>query len=145
MRQWVAWALRFALAAALLYVTWVFYGRWEARRNAAAAAEEAERTRARDELHRAGGDALKIAQFYASPASVTPGQPAELCYGVLFAATVVLTANPPGEKLDDVWPSLQRCIPVRPKTDTEYTLRAIDKSGAAVEQMVKVKVLSRAR
>lgn len=140
MREWIRWSLRLGLAVALFYVAWTFLNRWQDTRRLAAEAESRQRVKAEGELDRAGGSSLKITQFYASPAVLSSGEAAELCYGVLFAEKLELTAQPMGEKLDHVWPSLQRCIAVKPKRSTEYMLKATDKAGAVAERKLTVEV-----
>jgi hypothetical protein len=138
--MWIRWGLRLAIAAALFYVAWVFYDRAAAGRAAQAEREARELDKAQGELNRAGGDDLKITQFYANPARISKGAKTELCYGVIFAESVVITAKPSDASIESIWPSLRKCIPVEPKMDTEYTLSARSKTGAIASQSVKVEV-----
>jgi hypothetical protein len=78
---------------------------------------------------------MKILMFYASPGLVTEGEGASLCYGVMNAAGVKIV--PAG---GDLKPSLNRCLEIFPRQDTEYTLTATDAAGAAVTQSLTVKV-----
>jgi hypothetical protein len=66
----------------------------------------------------------KITQFYADRAEAGPGESVLLCYGVENAKEARLT--PPVEELS---PSFNRCIEVRPEATTEYTLTAIGEDG----------------
>jgi hypothetical protein len=124
----------FILIAAL-YAGWIFYSRWndavQARR--AAAVREAERARKDVELN--GGSQLKITMLYASPAAVRKGQPVQLCYGVANAKNVAFDP-----RIDDVWPSMNRCVDISPKKSTTYTLHADDGAGNAVKAEVTVQV-----
>ncbi len=138
--MWIRWGLRLAIAAALFYVSWVFYNRAASRRATQAEKEAKQLDQTQDELNRAGGSDLKITQFYANPAQIKKGEKTELCYGVIFADTVTLTANPAGNPIESIWPSLMKCIPVDPRVDTEYTLTAKSKSGAITNQTIKVEV-----
>jgi hypothetical protein len=140
LREWLRWGMRLALAAAVVYVSWVFYQRWEAARDSEAARLAKEKARASEELQRAGGARLKITQFYASPSRIRKGDAAQLCYGVVFAEKVSLRSEPEGEKLDAVWPSLLRCVEVRPRVTTQYTLVATDKAGVEVLESQSVEV-----
>ncbi len=138
--MWFRWGLRLVIAAALFYVAWVFYNRAESRRQTQAARDSQQLEKTQDELDRAGGSDLKITQFYANPAQISKSQKTELCYGVIFAETVNITANPAGHPIESIWPSLQKCITVEPKADTEYTLTAKSKSGATTTQTLKVEL-----
>lgn len=138
--MWIRWGLRLAIAVALFYVSWVFYNRAESRRATQAEREAKQLDKTQGELNRVGGSDLKITQFYANPAQVRKGEKTELCYGVIFAESVTLTANPAGNPTESIWPSLLKCIPVDPQADTEYTLTAKSKSGDTTTQSLKVEV-----
>jgi len=58
-----------------------------------------------------------------------------LCYGVSNAKSVRI--DPP---VDGVSPSLTRCVEVRPKGETRYTLTAVGGDGKAVSQSVTVRI-----
>ena len=73
----------------------------------------------------------KITQFYAAPAVIEAGEESLLCYGVEGADWVRI--DPPVEQLN---PSLSRCIKVRPATTQRYTLKVPGR-----EQAVEVTVL----
>lgn len=112
------------ILAALGYVGWVFYSRWQENREIERQA--AEKRRAVDALtvENMGGNRLEIQNFYASPGIIHRGQTAQLCYGVANAKTVKL--DPP-EKA--VWPSYARCVDISPVKDTTYTLTIGDGKG----------------
>lgn len=78
---------------------------------------------------------VKITAFYARDAMVVEGGSTVLCYGVLSAKSVRL--DPPAENIS---PSLNRCIEVRPKAQTRYTLTAEGADGQAVAQSVTIRV-----
>lgn len=77
--------------------------------------------------------AASITQFYASPASVGKGGRSLLCYGVEAAASVRL--DPP---VEEITPSLARCIEVKPAATTTYKLTAVNRAGEEVSQSVTV-------
>jgi len=124
----------FILIAAL-YAGWVIYSRWndvrEAKREAAA--REVERARKDVELN--GGSQLKITMLYVSAAEARKGQPVQICYGVVNAKNVAF--DPP---VENVWPSMNRCVDVSPKKSTTYTLTADDGAGHSDKAQVSVQV-----
>jgi hypothetical protein len=80
-------------------------------------------------------DPVKITAFYARDGVVIEGGSTVLCYGVSNAKSVRL--DPPVEKIS---PSLNRCIEVRPRGETRYTLIAEGSDGRAVSESVTVRV-----
>jgi hypothetical protein len=120
---------------ALLYVGWVFYSRWSYSRDMQReedrkAVEEAKRI---DALY--GSGQLKILNFYASPGVVARGEATELCYGVANSSAVTIEPGVP-----DVKPSLARCIEVKPRRSTTYTLTASDSQGHHATQSINVTI-----
>jgi hypothetical protein len=77
----------------------------------------------------------KILAFYPRDMLVTEGGMTLLCYGVSNAKSVRI--EPP---VDGVSPSPSRCVEIRPKGETEYTLTAEGDDGHAVSQSVTVRV-----
>lgn len=77
----------------------------------------------------------RITQFYATLTTVPRGETALLCYGVENAATVRLEPA-----VDQVWPSLSRCLEVRPNETTRYTLTALNRAGLSASQTVTLTV-----
>lgn len=69
----------------------------------------------------------KIQFFYLNPSVLRDGMPSQLCYGVVDATEVKL--DPP---VDRVWPSISRCIEVKPARSTVYTLTALNQDGVSV-------------
>ena len=94
-----------------------------------AAAQEIERARKDVEFN--GGWQLKITTLFASPALIHKGQQLQICYGVVNAKNVAF--DPP---IDNVWPSLSRCIDVSPPKTTMYTLIADDGTGHMEKKQV---------
>jgi hypothetical protein len=78
---------------------------------------------------------LKIIMFYATPAVVTRGETAILCYGVANSDRVEL--DPP---VANVAPSLNRCVEVTPTATTTYTLTAANGRGEEQSQALEVTV-----
>jgi hypothetical protein len=78
---------------------------------------------------------VKITAFYARDGVVTEGGSTVLCYGVSNAKSVRL--DPPVEKIS---PSLNRCIGVRPRGETRYTLTAEGSDEQAVSESVTIRV-----
>lgn len=114
-----------ALFLAVVYLGWTFLSRWRANRRAddMAGAERAKANQRIVEIY--GNGRLKILAFYASPASLKPGEKGLVCYGVSNAKTVRIE---PG--IEPVSPSLSRCVAVvGPARDTQYTLSAQDEHG----------------
>jgi hypothetical protein len=124
----------FILLAAL-YAGWTVYSRWSeaAQAQRDAAASEAERARKDVELN--GGSQLKITMLYASQASVRKGEKVQICYGVVNAKNVAFDPL-----IDNVWPSMNRCVDISPKKSTTYTLVADDGAGHTDKAQVSVQI-----
>jgi hypothetical protein len=118
-----------ATVMALLWSGWVLFQRhialrdWEARRDRAAnPAPSAQFNRIY------GGSDLKILNFYATRER-TEVKSWLLCYGVLNAKSVQI--EPP---VAGVYPSLGKCVEVRPEKETRYTLTAQDSTGRTISK-----------
>jgi hypothetical protein len=81
------------------------------------------------------GDELKVLNFLASPRFIRKGQLALLCYGVLNAISVKIVPH-----VEDLKPSLSRCLEVKPQRTTEYKLEANGKAGKVVRASVQTEV-----
>jgi hypothetical protein len=81
------------------------------------------------------GEPVKILAFYPRDAVVTEGGTTVLCFGVSSARSVRI--DPP---VDGVSPTLSRCLEIRPKGETKYTLTAEGSDGQTVSQTVTVHV-----
>jgi hypothetical protein len=128
------WSLRVAILAALLCLGWIFAKRQgfgsdspNLQPHAAAAASGSDRPN--------DADALKILQFYARDSVLTEGGKTVLCYGVSNARSVRI--DPP---VEGVSPALSRCVEVRPKRETLYTLIAEGANGSSASQSVSVRI-----
>ncbi len=77
----------------------------------------------------------KILMFYPRDPVVQEGGATVLCYGVSNAKSVKI--DPP---VDGVSPALNRCVEVRPRADTRYTLTAEGADGKTVSQSVELHV-----
>jgi len=114
-----------AVALAALYVAFVFLSRWRENRHLEAAAIEAERaTDARETSAILGDGTLRILNFYATPVTISRGQKALVCYGVVNAKSVRI--EPP---IEHMYPAISRCFDVVPRRDTRFTLTAEDAQG----------------
>lgn len=124
-----------ATLLALIYVGWVFYSRWLQSRELQQAAERkaAEQERKTYELY--GSGQLKIMLFYAMPGVVNRGRGTELCYSVSNATTAKIDQG-----VGDIRPSVGRCVPIKPKRSTTYTLTASDGQGHQATKSVDVVV-----
>ncbi len=128
------WSLRVAILAALLCLGWVFakrqgFGSDSPRLHTAAASSGPDR------LNQADG--VKILQFYPRDSVLTGGGKTVLCYGVSNARSVRI--DPP---VDGVGPALSRCVEVRPKRETLYTLIAEGADGRLASQSASVRIAS---
>ena len=116
-------------AISALYILFVFGKRWWDARETAPPPPSSQ-------VHQAyAGNELKVLNFLAQPGAIRRGEPALLCYGVLNAVSV--TIEP---KIEDLKPSLSRCLEVRPQRTTEYKLEARGKLGNAVRATVPIEV-----
>jgi hypothetical protein len=86
-------------------------------------------------LEELGGADFKIMAFYASPGFIHRGDTVDLCYGVSNAKTVKL--DPPEAS---VWPSANRCMQVKPKKTTTYSLTIDDGKGNTANQQLTITV-----
>jgi hypothetical protein len=120
-----------------IYVGIVILIRYESKREFERhAAQERSEQRRQDDLRaieQLGGSDLSIRSLYVSPTIVTPGESAQLCYDVANAKTVTL--DPP---VAEVWPSHSRCVDLRVKKSTNYTLTIGDGSGKTTSQSVEL-------
>jgi len=128
--------LTLAVLGVAVYDGWVFYSRGRAARKIEEQRAEKEAADAKRTLELIGE--LKILSLYTSPAVVSRGKPARLCYSVVGAKTVRMQPDVPG-----VYPALSHCVEISPKADTEYTLTAQDDAGHSVSQKTSVRVVSR--
>jgi hypothetical protein len=127
------------VGAALLFVLWIFYSRWQENRSIERRTrEESARKQLENDrttLEQFGGKELAIQSFYASPGAIHKGESVQLCYGVANAKVVKLEPQP-----NAVWPSYARCVNVSPAKTTIYTLTISDASGNTKSQSLQVNV-----
>jgi hypothetical protein len=107
----------------------------EAEQKAADRQSEQRREDDRSAIEQLGGSELSIRALYVSPAIVHRDESAQLCYDVANAKTVTL--DPP---VAEVWPSHTRCIDLKIKKTTTYTLTIADAAGKTLSQSVELKV-----
>ena len=120
---------------ALLYVGWIFLSRWQANRDLVAQQSRRQALADAREVEAMGGNNLEIQSFYPSPLVIKRGATGQLCYSVSNAKDVRIDPH-----VDNVWPSLSRCVDVAPKSDTTYTLTATDAAGHSVTQKTTIHV-----
>ncbi|HEY9142106.1 MAG TPA: hypothetical protein VIN93_14510 [Bryobacteraceae bacterium] len=123
------------LLAAVAYDGWIFYSRWQWRRDAAVARAAAEEERDRKAIDALGGGGLQIRDFYAVPTAIHRGERASICYSVFGAATLRL--DPPAA---NVYPALSHCVQVSPRQSTEFKLAATDSAGHTVTAKLVLRV-----
>lgn len=117
------------------YAAWTLWSRHAADQRLEQAAKDEEARRDAQITRALGGDDLKILTFYGSPAMVPRGEKALVCYGVSNAKSVRIEP-----KIEDIKPSLSRCLEVHPKADTEYKLTAADAKGKEASQSFVLRV-----
>ncbi len=76
-----------------------------------------------------------VTQFYPTASRIGRGETVQLCYSVDNATKVRL--EPP---VEEVWPALSRCFPVRPASTTTYTLTASDEQGHSASKSLTIEV-----
>ena len=79
---------------------------------------------------------VRILQFYASVGSITPGQKAQLCYGVENARTVRISPS-----IDGAYPSPNHCVEIGPERTTHYMILAEGFDGGVATQSFTLPVL----
>jgi hypothetical protein len=123
------------LPAGCIYLGWVFYSRWSDNHALIQRLEDSKAARHRAVVEAYGGDRLTILDFYAAPGTIHRGGKTQLCYSVSNSKSVRI--EPP---VENVWPSLDRCVEVHPIADTAYRLIAEDANGHTATASVMVKV-----
>lgn len=129
------WFLFGVLIIICVRVVWIYHSRRAAERDVQKQVAQRQVDNARSTIAAYGGDKLTILQFYATPAAIHRGETAQICYGVSNAKDVRI--DPP---VENVWPSLDRCVDVTPKRNTTYNLIAQDASGHTEKATVTVAV-----
>lgn len=126
------WMLAVLIA---LYLGWTFYVRWSDNRAFRQRMEEFNTSQETTISKSYGGGELTILGFYATPPAVHPGETAQLCYSVASAESVRIEPH-----VDNVWPSISRCVTVTPTEETIYKLIAQDAEGntKTVETTVEI-------
>jgi hypothetical protein len=121
-----------------IYVGWIVYSRhagtraYEQRAEAARVKTQHEQDQAA--IEQLGGSDLAIQMLYGTR-QIKRGETAQVCFGVANAKTVTLE---PGN--NNVWPSHNLCVDVKPTKTTTYTLTATGGDGKNVSQQVTVAV-----
>lgn len=134
MRAVIQW-LWIPVLVALAWAGWIVFSRRTGNAEIDRAVEQKKVRKDVELLEKLGGSDLKVLMFYANPPVVERGKPGLLCYGVSNASTVAIEPGVTG-----TWPSISRCVEIRPAKDTSYTIKASDAQGKEVSQTVDVKV-----
>ncbi len=127
--------VRILLAAAVVYVGWVFLDRelagrrWLRQHQPLPSASNPKF----DAIY--GGSSVRILQFYARDGVLTEGDKTVLCYGVVNAKSVRI--EPP---VEGVGVALNRCVAAAPERDTRYTLTAEGTDGRTVSESFTLSV-----
>jgi hypothetical protein len=124
-----------AACLALIYMAWVFYSRSSQNREWQRQADERYIAEARKTREMYGSGQLKILLFYAVPPVVARSGSAQLCYSVANATTVKIDHG-----VEEIKPSLSRCVPIKPARSTTYTLSAADDKQNHASQSLNVQV-----
>ncbi len=80
-------------------------------------------------------ESVRITQFYATKAALPRGESAKLCYGVENAAAVRITPM-----IENIRPSLSRCISITPTATSTFTLIAENGETGKISRSVTVTV-----
>jgi hypothetical protein len=78
---------------------------------------------------------VRILRFYASTGTLAPGETAQLCYSVENAKIIRISPL-----VDRTYPSLGRCVDIRPEHTTHYTLQAEGFDGTVAVRSVTLAV-----
>jgi len=123
------------LTIAVVYTGCLFVRRWMTNREIEQQIKARQSSGYRPYPGTEGVTSVKILQFYATPNVLSPGERSSLCYSVYLAKSVRL--DPPVEEIE---PSLNRCLAVTPRHDTRYTLTAVGEDGQATTASIEIKV-----
>jgi hypothetical protein len=121
--------------AVCIYLGWIYYSRRSDNRAIIKRMEEKQSARDKAIVDAHGGGKLTILGFYSMPSKIRPGEKSQICYSVSNAESVRI--EPP---IENVWPSISRCVDVAPEKDTVYKLIAADAEGNTETAMTNVEV-----
>jgi hypothetical protein len=120
------------------YVGWIMLSRRQENRAYEQHAEQAQAKKQREQdqaaIEQLGGRDLAIQMLYATP-KIRRGETAQVCFGVANAKTVSLEPQ-----TNQVWPSHNLCVDVKPTKTITYTLTATGANGKSISQQVAVEV-----
>ena len=80
-------------------------------------------------------ESVRITQFYATMAALPRGESAQLCYEVENAAAVRITPM-----IENIWPSLSRCVSITPTATSTFTLISENGETGKLSRSVTVTV-----
>jgi hypothetical protein len=128
-----------AVILAAIYSGWTLYSRYQSAREADQRVHDTQTqksaSQAQTVIDEYGGGKLAILSFHVEPQVASAGERVLVCYGVANATEV--TIEP---RIEDVKPSVSRCLEVHPTTSVTYTLTARDGSGASQMQTARVEI-----
>jgi hypothetical protein len=125
-----------ATVGAVLWCGWVLLQRHQARSEWKARRDRIADPGPSKEFNRLyGGSDLKILNFYAARDRQGAAGHWLLCYGVLNARSVRI--QPP---VGDIYPTLSKCVAVKPRKETRYTLTAEDAAGRSASASLVLRV-----
>jgi hypothetical protein len=121
---------------AALYVGWVFYSRHLSDERATQDLAERQHAQQEKDVRQIfGSGEVKIISYSIDKASMSRGETADLCYGVLNTSKVVIEPH-----VEDSKPSNYHCLSVSPKTTTTYKITASNDKGESKSLAVTVHV-----
>ncbi len=80
---------------------------------------------------------VRILEFYASRRALSPGEKAQLCYGVENARSVRISPS-----MQEVYPALSHCVEIVPEHTTHYTILAVGFDGAVATKSFTLPVMT---
>ena len=124
------------VALVVLYAGYIFVSRWSDNRGAEKEVEKKQVEANRPAVELLGNGEPKVLSFYGNPPKLRQGEPGLLCYGVVNVKSVSIV---PG--VEEIKPSLGRCVPIKPTATTSYTLTGVGEKGSTVTQTIEIEVL----
>ena len=126
-----------AMLITALYVGWIFYSRYESKKQALVEVEQKKHDAEKKSYAQVNPSSeVSFTTFGASAASVRPGETTQICYGVLNAKTVKM--DPPVN--DPLPPMYRHCFDIAPRKTTKYTMTADNGAGHSKTESIIVQV-----
>jgi hypothetical protein len=124
------------VAIIVLYLGWIYFSRWSDRRAYIKKMEAQREAQEQPISDFYGTGSVNIVMFYAPKPIISPGETAQLCYGV-STGTEKVRIEPP---VENVYPAISNCVDVSPTDDTTYKLIAEDAAGKKKTAEVLIQV-----